>query len=97
VALLDPDVVLRTDAAAERMGSLSSRRGARVVAAVLAGGAQAVRRALLDGVAGLAWTPGGRVRDAIEFTIDNDGNIIAIDVIGNRQRLGRLDIVVLDD
>ena len=41
VALLDPDVVLRTAAAAERMGSLRSRRGAGDVAAALAGGAQA--------------------------------------------------------
>jgi hypothetical protein len=35
--------------------------------------AQAARRALLDGIAGLAWTPGGRLRGAIEFTIDDDG------------------------
>jgi RNA polymerase sigma-70 factor (ECF subfamily) len=89
--------VLRTDAAAERMGSLRSRRGARDVAAVLAGGAQAARRALLDGVAGLAWTPGGRMRGAIEFTIDDDGRIVAIDVIGDRAHLDRLDIVLLDD
>jgi RNA polymerase sigma-70 factor (ECF subfamily) len=97
VALLDPDVVLRTDAAAERMGSLRSRRGARDVAAVLAGGAQAARRALLDGVAGLAWTPGGRMRGAIEFTIDDDGRIVAIDAIGDGAHLDRLDIVLLDD
>ncbi len=97
VALLDPDVVLRTDSAAERMGSLRSRRGARDVAAVLAGGAHAARRALLDGVTGLAWTPGGRLRGAIGFTIDDDGRIVAIDVIGDGAHLDRLDIVVLDD
>ncbi len=39
VRLLDPDVVLRPDAAAERMGTLREARGAAAVASILAGGA----------------------------------------------------------
>jgi RNA polymerase sigma factor (sigma-70 family) len=96
VALLDPDVVLQPDQAALAMGSLRATRGAEKVAAALSGGARAAQLVLLDGVAGLAWSPGGRIRGAIEFTIAR-GRIVAIDVIGDAERLGRLEIVPISD
>lgn len=96
LALLDPDVVLRPDAAAVRMGSLRATRGAAEVAGVLSGGAGAARLALVDGMAALVWAPGGRTRGVVAFTIA-DGKITEIDVTGNPERLRRLDIVLVDD
>jgi RNA polymerase sigma-70 factor (ECF subfamily) len=96
VALLDPDVVLRPDDAALRMGSLRASAGATQVAALLSGGASAARVALVDGVAGLAWAPGGRIRGLVTFTVV-DGRIAEIDVTGDPERLGLLAIVLVDD
>lgn len=95
VRLLHPDVVARPDAAALRMGSLRETRGATAVATMLSGGAQAAQLAIVDGVAGLVWAPGGRTRGVIEFTVE-DGRIVAIDVTGDAERIGRLDIVTID-
>ncbi len=96
VALLDPDVVLRPDAAALSMGSLPVTHGATEVAAALAGGARAARVALLDGVAGLVWAPGGRTRSVIAFTVV-DGRIVEIDVTADPERISDIDIVLVTD
>ncbi|MEA2932109.1 MAG: hypothetical protein QOI56_894 [Actinomycetota bacterium] len=96
VALLDPEVVLRPDAAALRMGSLQETHGAAEVATVLSGGARAARVALVDGMAGLVWAPGGRTRGVIAFTIV-DGRIVEIDVTGDPEHLRDFDIVLVDD
>ena len=96
VALLDPDVVLRPDAAALRMGSLPVTRGATEVATALAGGARSARVALIDGMAGLVWAPGGRTRSVIGFTIV-DGNIVEINVTGDPEQIELLDIVLVRD
>jgi hypothetical protein len=95
MALLDPDVELRPDAAAQRLGALGPMRGAEAIVASMAGGVRAARPALVDGVAGLAWMPGGQIRGAAEFTIV-DGRIVAIDAIGDPERLQTIDIVLLD-
>jgi RNA polymerase sigma-70 factor (ECF subfamily) len=95
VQLLAPDVVLRPDAAALSMGSLTETSGAMEVATMLAGGARAGRRAVVDGLASIAWAPGGRVRGFVEFTIV-DGRIVALDVTGDQARIERADIVLLD-
>ena len=95
VALLDPDVVLRPDAAALRMGALRETHGAAEVAAALSGGARAAQVALVDGVAGLVWAPGGRTRGVVAFTVV-DGRIVEIDLTGDPERLRLLDIVLVD-
>jgi RNA polymerase sigma-70 factor (ECF subfamily) len=95
VDLLDPEVVLQPDAAALRMGSLRETRGPARVAAALSGGARSARIAIIDGVAGLVWAPGGRTRGVIEFTI-RDGKIVALDVIGDATRIRELEISQLD-
>ncbi|MGZ4147709.1 MAG: sigma-70 family RNA polymerase sigma factor [Actinomycetota bacterium] len=92
--LLDPEVALTVDTAAERMGALRGRRGAAEVAGMLSGGAQAAQVAIVDGFAALIWAPGGHIRGVIEFTVD-DGRIGAIRVTGNRARIASLDIVPL--
>jgi RNA polymerase sigma factor (sigma-70 family) len=95
VRLLDPDVELRPDPAAERMGSLRHTRGAAAVATLLSGGAHAAQLAIMDGIAGLVWAPGGRTRGVIEFTI-RDGKIVALEAIGDVEHIRALDIVTLD-
>jgi RNA polymerase sigma-70 factor (ECF subfamily) len=95
VQLLHPDVVVRPDATAVRRGALRETRGARAVAEALAGGAQAGRLAIVVGVAGLAWAPGGRIRGVAQFTIV-DGKIAAIDLVGDEDRLREIDIVTIE-
>lgn len=95
VQILDPSVMLRPDAAAERMGAFRTTHGAAQVASRLAGGAQAAQRAIVNGLAGLVWAPGGGVRGVIQFTVI-DGLITAIDVTGDADSIRGFDIAVLD-
>jgi RNA polymerase sigma-70 factor (ECF subfamily) len=96
LALLDPDAVLHVDATATRSGALHDARGVIKVAAVLLPrSADAARLALVDGVTGVAWMPGGHLRGAALFTVVGD-RIVTIDVIGDPDRLDRLDVVLLD-
>jgi RNA polymerase sigma-70 factor (ECF subfamily) len=78
------------------MGSLRETHGAAAVAAALAGGAKAARVALVDGVAALVWAPTGDIRGVIAFTIV-DGRIVEMDVTGDPDRIGELDVVLVDD
>jgi RNA polymerase sigma-70 factor (ECF subfamily) len=94
--LLDPDVVLVPDAAAVAMGSLREMRGAADVATALSGGARGARLAIVDGLAGFVWAPGGTTRGVVEFTID-DGRIVAINVTGDADRIAEIDLVLLDE
>ena len=96
LAVLDPDVALRPDQAALRMGSLRETRGAAAVASALAGGAQTARLALVDGLPALVWAPGGTIRGVIEFRVA-DGRIVGLDVTGDAARIDELEIVVLDE
>jgi len=95
LAVLDPDVALRPDQAALRMGSLRETRGAAAVASALAGGAQTARLALVDGLPALVWAPGGTIRGVIEFRVA-DGRIFGLDVTGDAARIDELEIVLLD-
>jgi len=96
LTLLDPDVVMRADETAARMGSAGESRGADVVARFFAGRAQGALPAEIDGVAGAVVAIGGQTRIAIGFTIVGD-RIIGIDVVADPEQLGRLDLVVLGD
>jgi hypothetical protein len=70
-------------------------RGAARVAAWAARGGRAAQPAVVDGAAGLAWAPGGRLRGVARYTI-RDGKIIAIDLVADPERMRQLDIVVVD-
>jgi hypothetical protein len=65
------------------------------VAATFSGRARSASLALVDGVAGAVWAPGGRPRIVFNFTIA-DGKIVAIDILGDPGRLSRLDLTILD-
>jgi len=95
--VLHPDVVLRPDAAAVAMGALRETRGAEAVAAVLAsGGARGARLATVDGVAGFVWAPAGTVRGVVRFTVVGE-RIVAMDVTGDPERMGAMEIVLIDE
>jgi RNA polymerase sigma-70 factor, ECF subfamily len=94
VHLLDPDVVFEPDQAALLMGSRPQTRGAREVASALSGGARGARLVLANGLAALAWAPGGNVRSVIEFSVVDD-RITAITVTADAERIAQLDVMTL--
>jgi RNA polymerase sigma factor (sigma-70 family) len=93
--LLDPGVVLRADQASVRIGAPGQLQGAHDVAGRFSGQAQAAQLALIDGVAGLAWAPGGTPRVVFTFTITG-GQITAITMTADPGRLSQLDLAILD-
>jgi RNA polymerase sigma-70 factor, ECF subfamily len=95
LAVLDPDVVLRADEAAARSGAPREVRGAAGVAGTFSGRARAAQPALVDGAPGLAWAPGGMPRVVFGFTIA-EGRVVAIEMIADPERIGQLDLVLLD-
>jgi len=96
LAVLDPDVVLRADRSAVRMGASRKVRGAAAVADTFAGRARAAQPALVDGAVGLVWASGGQPRVVFGFTIAR-GKIVEIELVADPERLGQLDVAVLDD
>jgi len=95
LAVLDPDVVLRADSAAVQMGASMEVRGAAAVADTFAGRARFAQPALVNGAVGLVWAPGGQPRVVFGFTITR-GRIAEIDLVADPERLGQLDLVVLE-
>src|SRR5215470_17562325 len=95
LALLAPDVVLRADEHAVRLGATAETRGADRVADFLQV-ARGARRALLDGAAAAVWVHGGRLRVVYAFTTDG-GTITAVDLIADPERLSELDLVIAED
>ena len=98
VAVLDPDVVLRSDGGARRPEVSEVLRGAAAVAgrAVLFSRPDAlVRPALVNGAAGVVVTADGRPVSVMAFTVTN-GRIVEIHSLFDPERLGRLDLAGLD-
>jgi RNA polymerase sigma-70 factor (ECF subfamily) len=106
LALLDPDVVLRADpaavqASASRQGEgapalAAEIRGAAVVADTFSGRARAAQLALVNGVAGAVFAPGGQPRAAFTFAIAH-GRIAAIEILADPELLRQLDLVILNN
>jgi RNA polymerase sigma factor (sigma-70 family) len=95
LAVLDPDVVVRVDQAAQRLGSLAEIRGAAAVAETFKGRAQAARPALVDGAIAVAVIIGGQLRIVLRLTIADD-RITAIDAVADVERIGEFDVELLD-
>jgi RNA polymerase sigma-70 factor (ECF subfamily) len=94
VAVLDPDVAFRSDAAAIRMGGPQEVRGAEAVARLFAGRAQAARAALVDGALGAIVAPKGKLLLALRTTIADD-RIVAIEAVADRAVLQGLELTAL--
>jgi RNA polymerase sigma-70 factor, ECF subfamily len=98
VAVLDPDVVLRSDGGAARPAASHVVHGAEAVARramTFARLAPFVRPALVNGAAGVVVAPRGRPFSVMAFTVRN-GRIVAIDGLADPDRLKELDLTVLD-
>jgi RNA polymerase sigma factor (sigma-70 family) len=102
LALLDPDVVVRADGGAVRVGASRVVRGAAAVAEqVLATGgfarlARLAQPALVNGAAGVVIAAEGRLLSVVGFTV-RAGKIVEIDILADPARLHQLDLAVPDD
>ena len=97
LAVLDPDLVVRADVPAPS-GAPAEIRGAAVWAkqAIAFGQlARFARLALVNGAVGIVMAPRGRLFRVVRLTIAN-GKITQIEVIGDKARLGALDLSIVD-
>ena len=96
VAVLDPDVVLRADAGTT--GLSHHVQGAEAVAGRATMWSQAgltIRRALVNGAAGLVSERDGKLFSVGAFTV-KDGKIVELDFLVDPERLSRLHLSLLD-
>lgn len=98
VSVLDPEVVLRADRgpddSVEVHGAAAVANQALTFSRLGAGGG-VVRRALVNGAAGVVATREGRPFSVLGFTVAG-GRIVEIDILADPDRLSRLDLAVLD-
>jgi RNA polymerase sigma-70 factor (ECF subfamily) len=99
LAVLDPEVALRVDETALRMGLRtgwlrSELHGARAVAEQFKGAAQAAQLALIDGAPGAVWAANGRPVVVFGFTV-RDGKVAEIELAADAERLRQLNIEIL--
>jgi len=98
LAVLDPEVVVRSDGGAARPGLMSLVRGARAVAEQAMSFrrfAETSTRVLVNGIpGGVAWAPDGSPFAVLALTVRR-GRIVAIDVLADPDRLGQLDLTVV--
>lgn len=109
LAVLDPDAVIRIDAAsrvdgvvrvdapAAEAGMARELRGASTWAAqliALSRGLRSVQPALINGSVGLILAPRGRLARALMFTV-TEARVTRVEVVGDPARLRELDIAVL--
>jgi RNA polymerase sigma-70 factor, ECF subfamily len=110
LTVLDPDAVIRIDAAArtdgvvridappEEVGQPREVRGAsmwvRQMVALSRGLRFGVQTALIDGSIGLIFAPRGKLVRALMFTFEN-AKITRVEAVGDPARLRELDIAVL--
>ena len=97
LAILDPNVVVRSDGGVARPDLRSVTRGAEAVATQAMSFrrfAETATRALVNGTPGaVAWLPDGRPFAVVSATVVG-GRIVSIDVLADPDRLGRLDLDV---
>ncbi len=97
LAVLDPEVVLRSD---QMPGGLKEIRGARVLAEqalMFSRLAASVQPVLVNGAAGIvSWRQDGQAFSVMGFTVKGD-RIVAIDVLRDPERLSRLNLTILKD
>lgn len=101
LAVLDPEVVVRADAAAVAASLARAGQGAPVlapeirgrerVAKVFQGRAQAAQPAMVDGNAGLVFAPGGKPFAVFEFVVEN-GAIVEIVLTLDAQTIETLEL-----
>jgi len=100
LAVLDPDVVLRSDGGAARPDLITAVRGAEAVATRAMSFrrfAETATRVLVNGIpGGVAWDPDGHPFAVLSLTVAG-GRIVSIDVLADPDRLSRLDLDLIAD
>jgi RNA polymerase sigma factor (sigma-70 family) len=96
LALLDPSVVARADAAAVAIGAEAEMRGAGAVARAFAGRAKAARAALIDGLPGAVWAPDGVPKVVFGFTFA-EGKIASIELIAGDERIAAMEVEIASE
>lgn len=101
LAVLDPNVLLRADAAAVAASLARASEGApelapevhglEAVAKIFKGRAQAAQLALVEGDVGLVFAPGGRPVVVFDFVIES-GRIVEISLIADTQSIAALNL-----
>jgi RNA polymerase sigma-70 factor (ECF subfamily) len=101
LAVLDPSIVLRADAAAIEMSIARASAGAPVLAPEIHGSeavgktffgrARAARMALVDGEAGLVFALGGQPKVVFEFVVEN-GLIVEINLIADATKINAFEL-----
>ena len=98
LAVLDPEVVLRSDGGATRPGLGSLVHGAEAVAGqamTFRRFAQSATRILVNGTpGGVAWAPDGSPFAVVALTVAG-GRIVAIDILADPDRLREVDLSVV--
>ncbi|MFT3838162.1 MAG: sigma-70 family RNA polymerase sigma factor [Myxococcaceae bacterium] len=82
LAVLDPNVVVRADATAVKLGAAPVQQGAREVATVYKGRAAGAQYATVDGLPAAAWAPHGKLMVVFDFAIEGD-RIVEIELLGD--------------
>jgi RNA polymerase sigma-70 factor (ECF subfamily) len=104
LAVLDPNVVLRADPVAVGFARRNAARGAppleaelrgaETVARAFVGRAAAAELAVIAGLPGAAWAPGGRPRLLFAFATDGD-RVVSIELIADAERIAGLEVSLL--
>jgi len=98
LAVLDPDVVLRSDGGEARPELISLLHGAKAVAdgaMTFRRFAETATRVLVNGVpGGVAWSADGSPFAVVALTVAG-GRIVAIDILADPDRLARLDLAMV--
>lgn len=98
LAVLDPDIVLRSDGGTARPDLISLVRGAQAVAEQAMSFrrfAETATRVLVNRIPGsIAWTPDGRPFAILTMTVKG-GRIVEIEVLADPDRLGQLDLTAV--
>jgi RNA polymerase sigma factor (sigma-70 family) len=89
--VLDPEVVVRADAAASERGIAAVITGPDRVAAAFSGRAQAAKLVLVDGMPGLVWMQRGEPVVVFSFTVV-DGRVAAIALRGDDDYLRTVEL-----
>ncbi len=95
LGLLDPQVVMRGDAAAIRLGGPRQLSGSAAVAKAFQGRAQQARFVLVDGMAGVAVAPAGRLLLVLNVTT-RSGRIVGIEAVADSGRLAQMQFALPD-
>lgn len=92
--LLDPDIVVRADATAVKMGAAPELHGATAVLNTFLGRSEGAQPAMVNGIYQAAWAPRKHLVAVISFTVVG-GQVVAINLTADRDQLADLDVALM--